>query len=97
MVFDDYYDEVTYVSVSSEKDYAGFGKKSSPVILKCRLVDDSEHYMIATDSTVIKYNYEFQLPQIVNTGDFLNGRLVLDTQTVNNVFGEFEFCIARTE
>ena len=96
-MWNNYYDEVEYIEKSEELDKTGSIVYKSPRNIKARQVSGGESYVNKDDSTSIKYTKEYQIPFMVNEGDKLDGRLVINVEASKDVFGNFHFCIAKVE
>lgn len=96
-IFNDFYDDVSYEEKSGDTDISGHDIMLEPIKLKARKVVNTNVYKINPDNSLITYSHEYQLPVHVNEGDRIDGRIVLNVQDARNVFGDFEFCIARVE
>lgn len=95
-MWNNYYDEVEY-RAKNGKDAGGNITYSAPQTLKVRNVSGGKDYVIRKEETSIKYTKEYQIPQMINEGDKIDGRLVLAVEASKDVFGRFHFCIAKVE
>lgn len=96
-MFDNYYDEVDYLEKEENLDRAGNIVYKPSTRLKVRLVGGGAKLILNGDGTSTKYTKEYHIPQMVNEGDKIDGRLVVNVQPNKDIFGTFHFCIVKVE
>lgn len=97
IVWNNYYDRIKYSKKSETLDRSGKVVYESPIILNARLVDGGRDFVINKDSVAVKYTKEYQIPQMIQEDDMIDDRLVISVERVCDVFGQFQFCIARVK
>lgn len=96
IMWNNYYDSVVYKKKIAE-DAGGNIIYDSPLDIHVRNVSGGKDYKFTSEETIIKYTKEYQIPFMINEGDLIDGRLVLNVEASKDVFGKFHFCIAKVE
>ena len=95
-MWDNYYDEVVYKEKLG-KDSGNNIIYAAPRTIQVRNVSGGKEYQIKKEETIIRYTKEYQIPFMINEGDRIDDRLVLNVEASKDVFGKFHFCIAKVE
>jgi hypothetical protein len=96
-MWDNYYDKVEYMQKTDELDNIGYPKFLPPRTIDVRYVSGGEHFVIGKEDTSVKFTKEYQVPFMINEGDKIDGKSVVDVKPSKDVFGNFHFCIVKVE
>ena len=96
-MWDNYYDKVIYVKKSNKKDKGGSPIYNDPVEINVRQVSGGQREILLSNGQEIKYTKEYQIPFMIEEGDTIDGRNVVNVEPSKDVFGTFHFCIAKVE
>ena len=96
-MWDNYYDVVNYKKKSSKLDKSGHTVFDRNESINVRQVSGGEEQIINVNGNAVKYTKEYQIPFMIAEGDLINDRNVVYAEPSKDVFGKFQFCIAKVE
>lgn len=96
-MWDNYYDTVKLNRKTDKVDANGNIVYLSSENVPAREVNTEKEKIVNKEGISIKYNKEYQLPVIINEGDKIDDRVVIEAERGRGVFGKFHFSIARVE
>ena len=96
-MWDNYYDKVSYEQKTTELDSAGYDLYLPPRIIDVRYVAGGNQFDINSEDTGLKYTKKYHIPFMVNEGDKIDNRLVVEVEPSRDVFGNLHYCIVKVE